>query len=56
MREEAQASLRSQVHHIAQRYHWTEPDVLRLPRWKRVAYVELINEVIERENAERRRK
>ena len=30
-----------QVHHLALRYHWSEADILALPRSKRVRYLTL---------------
>ncbi len=40
----AQQGLISDVHLLASRYHWTEKDVLDLPRWRRQRYLELIEE------------
>lgn len=40
----AQQGLISDVHLLASRYHWTEKEVLDLPRWRRQRYLDLIEE------------
>jgi hypothetical protein len=37
------ASLLGEVHRLASRYGWTESDVLAIPRWRRRAYLSLID-------------
>jgi hypothetical protein len=39
-----QQGLISDVHLLASRYHWSEKEVLGLPRWRRQRYLELIEE------------
>jgi hypothetical protein len=39
-----QRSLVREVHRLATRYGWSEEDVLTLPRWRRRAYLALIDE------------
>lgn len=38
----AQQALISEVHVLASRYHWSERDVLEMPRWRRERYLELV--------------
>lgn len=42
--------LMRQVHYLAFHYHWAESEILELPREKRLRYVELLAEEIERMN------
>lgn len=37
-----QQALISEVHLLASRYHWSERDVLEMPRWRRERYLELV--------------
>lgn len=48
-------TLYRQVHHLALRYHWSETDILALPRSKRLRYLSFLAEQAERarEEAER---
>lgn len=39
--------LRRQVHYLAWHYHWSEREILELPRDKRLAYIEILAEEIE---------
>ena len=39
-----------QVHYLAYHYHWAESEIMELPREKRLRYVELLAEEIERMN------
>jgi hypothetical protein len=34
--------LYTEVHHLALHYHWSEHDILRLPRGKRQCYLSLL--------------
>ncbi|NVB37040.1 hypothetical protein G6O69_04305 [Pseudenhygromyxa sp. WMMC2535] len=38
----AAARLRAEVHRLAATYHWSEPDIHRLSRARRLAYLALI--------------
>lgn len=42
--------LAREVHFVAWYYHWSEQDILALPRQKRLRYIELLQEEIERHN------
>lgn len=42
--------LRREVHYLAYHYHWSEQEILSLPRDKRRAYIEILAEEIERLN------
>lgn len=39
-----------QVHYLAYHYHWSEAEILDLPREKRLRYIEVLAEEIERHN------
>jgi hypothetical protein len=36
-----------EVHYLAYYYHWSEPEILAMPRSKRRTYLELLGEEIE---------
>jgi hypothetical protein len=40
--------LERDIHLLAWNYHWTEREVLSLPRKKRRRYVEMVNEELDR--------
>lgn len=42
--------LAREVHFVAWHYHWSEEEILALPRRKRLRYIELLQEEIERHN------
>lgn len=42
--------LRREVHYLAYHYHWSETEILSLPRYKRRAYIEILASEIERLN------
>jgi hypothetical protein len=35
-----------EVHHLALHYHWSEPDILGLPRWRRRRYLSLLADAL----------
>jgi hypothetical protein len=39
-----------QVHYLAYHYHWSEHEILEMPRDKRLAYIEILADEIERLN------
>lgn len=47
-----QRTLYRQVHHLALRYHWSESDILALPRSKRLRYLSFLTDQAERASKE----
>ncbi len=45
-----QELLYREVHYLAFHYHWGEEEIMRMPRWRRRAYIQVLADEIERIN------